>query len=108
MIVDEFQLEDMKINKGEFHSLFRKLTFLETINILASNSNGTCRLSDFYRALKENNGIVSEFMRVRPYLLYYKLISYSLDEKFDKTIGLTVKGKILVKKIQDLFDIFSR
>jgi len=106
--MDEYQLEDMKINKGEFHSLFRKLTFLETMNILASNPNEICRLSDFYRSLKVSKGNVSEFMRVRPFLLHYKLISYSLDDKFDKTIGLTAKGKTLVKKIQDLFDIFSQ
>ena len=100
-------MSDTQIMKGLFYTLYRKFGFSHSLTTLASYPGGRCRVYDFYRRLKEKEGYINEFLRVRADLLKYKLVSYSLDEEFEKTIGLTPKGEKVLELIRNLMELFA-
>ena len=100
-------MSDTQIMKGLFYSLYRKFGFSHSLTTLASYPERRCRVYDFYRRLKEKEGYINEFLRVRRDLLKYKLVSYGLDVDYEKTIGLTPKGEKVLELIRNLTELFA-
>jgi predicted transcriptional regulator len=90
---------------NEFFKVYRKKGFNEALIVLSNN--GKILESEFFKKLTESGIYFNSFYRIKPELLKYNLMVYSLDENtYDKKIELTEKGKkilILIDQINTEF-----
>ncbi len=85
------------------YEMLRKQGFLETLEILNSYPNHETSLSGFFKDLRNQwDSYPNRYFRVQPFLIQAKLITYRLDNNFQKIICLTQKGESFLKLIDDL------
>ena len=87
---------------AEFFRMYRRKGFGETLEILNDFKKKEAKQSIFFNTLKKNKSYLNSFFRVKADLLKTGLIAYKLDEKNDKVIYLTEKGKELFKKVSEI------
>ena len=84
---------------AEFFELYRKKGVLETLESLSKFKNMEVEQVEFFKNIKDKESNVNRFFRVKEDLLRWNLISYKLNDEYEKVIYLTEKGKKLYKKI---------
>jgi predicted transcriptional regulator len=89
-----------------FFKLFRRRGFGLSLEILAELGSES-EESVFFQALKEKGSYLNEYYRVKKDLLKKGLIKYRLNDDYDKMIGITPKGNILLEKIKEIEEILS-
>jgi len=86
----------------KFSTLYRKIGFFETLDILSSLQNCEAKQIEFFKHLKERGSYLNSFFRIKRDLLRLKLIAYKLDSVNDLVIHLTEKGRKLTDKITEI------
>lgn len=88
----------------DWFTLFRRKGAYTTLKILQIAGNELVE-SEFFDILKSIDSYLNEFYRVKPDLLEFGLIDYSLNSKIEKVLRLTPKGVIAVDTL-DGFEMF--
>ncbi|MBD3352201.1 MAG: hypothetical protein GF364_12000 [Candidatus Lokiarchaeota archaeon] len=91
-----------------FFTIYRKAGMELTLNILAACENNTCTESDFFDALKSNGSYPNEFYRTKLALLDYHLITYALNEEYEKVIRLTEAGEQVLNLVNEINGILKK
>ena len=86
----------------KFFKAFRRKGFRETLEVLNRFKNKEATQNTFFKTIKKNESYLNSFFRVKDDLLKNQLIAYKLDEKNDKVIYLTEKGKELFNKVTEI------
>ncbi|MBD3351066.1 MAG: hypothetical protein GF364_06235 [Candidatus Lokiarchaeota archaeon] len=77
---------------SDFFTIYRKNGMEITLNTLAEFENHECTESEFFDKLKSSGSYLNEYYRSKDTMLHYGLISYKLNENYDKVIFLTEAG----------------
>ncbi len=91
-----------KMITDTFFKLFRKRGFSDTLEVLNKFPKKEAIQSEFFSSLEKVNSYPNTYFRVKDAMLKYKLIAYKLNDKNDKVIYLTTKGKSLLVKIEQI------
>ncbi len=93
--------EKIEFSNDTFFHLYRKNGFSLTLDILNSYTKPITE-SWFFSELIKRNSYLNEFYRVKEVLIKFKLIQYELNEKYDKCLSITQKGRELIKLLTSI------
>lgn len=91
-----------------FFGLFRRRGFSETMEILNSFPNSEAIQTEFFNKLVEIESYPNTYFRVKKDLLDHHLIAYKLNDKNEKVIFLTDKGREVWNRIQEIEKVLKK
>ena len=91
----------------KFFKLYRRRGFGETLEILNDFKKKEAIQTAFFNSLKKKKSYLNSFFRVKEELIKNGLIAYKLNKDYAKVIYLTEKGIDLIKKIDEIEDMFQ-
>jgi hypothetical protein len=102
------QFENSPLPDHQFFFAFRKYGFYETMALLSQFPEGKAAQQTFHSKIIEDKGSLNSMYRCHDSLLKFKLITYELDDHFDKVLVLTEKGKTLLTMIQEVDELLGK
>jgi hypothetical protein len=95
------------MSANTFFTLFRRRGFSETMEILNNFPDNAIIQSKFFQHLVSIKSYPNTYFRVKDNMLKHKLIAYRLNDKNEKVIYLTEKGKKIWKLITEIDTMLS-
>lgn len=91
-----------------FFNLYRKGGFSRTISILSELDGNQAEESDFFKLIRERGYYLNDFYRVKDDMLESGIISYKLNEDYEKVLYLTEKGSEIKKYLEEIEKILQK
>lgn len=91
-----------------FYKIFRKKGCYETLEVLNSFQDVRVKQTNFLKALEKRHSYPNSFFRSKTDLIENNLISMDTDEKGEKVVILSERGKHLLEMIYDLEEFLTK
>lgn len=91
-----------------FFQNYRKRGFSLTLEILDTLNDDGVEETEFFAHLKNAGSYLNEFYRVKKELLEYGLISYKLNEDYNKVIFLTDTGRKVLEMTEEINEVMLK